>query len=93
MLPGAASDADLTPISAELAAEFAAEMIPVYPASAKVSSWVIGRSIKTVLDTLDVGADPLPAEVRERYGLAGRAEAIRAIHRPLDAADQARAAG
>ena len=92
MLPGAAPGADLNPLSTELAAEFAAEMIPVYPASAKVSSWVIGRSIRTVLDTLDVGEDPLPAEVRERYGLVGRAEAIRAIHRPLDAADQARAA-
>ena len=32
MLPGAPPNADLTP---ELAAEFAAEMIPVYPASAK----------------------------------------------------------
>ena len=93
MLPGAAPDADLNPLSTELAAEFAAEMIPVYPASAKVSSWVIGRSIQTVLDTLDVGEDPLPAEVRQRYGLVGRAEAIRAIHRPLDAADRARAAG
>ena len=93
MLPGAVPDADLNPLSTELAAEFAAEMIPVYPASAKVSSWVIGRSIQTVLDTLDVGEDPLPAEVRERYGLVGRAEAIRAIHRPLDAADRARAAG
>ena len=92
MLPGAAPDADLNPLSTELAAEFAAEMIPVYPASAKVSSWVIGRSIQTVLDTLDVGEDPLPAEVRERYGLVGRAEAIRAIHRPLDEADQDRAA-
>ena len=32
MLPGAPPNADLTP---ELAAEFATEMIPVYPASAK----------------------------------------------------------
>ena len=91
LLPGAPPDADLHPISTELAAEFAAEMIPVYPASAKVSSWVLGRSIKTLLDTLDVGEDPLPLTVRQRYGLAGRAEAIRAIHRPLDAADRTRA--
>jgi ATP-dependent DNA helicase RecG len=88
LLPGAPPNADLTP---ELAAEFAAEMIPVYPASAKVSSWVIGRSVKAVLDTLDAGEDPLPAELREREGLYGRAEAIRAIHRPLDWADQKRA--
>jgi ATP-dependent DNA helicase RecG len=88
MLPGAPPNADLTP---ELAAEFAAELTPVYPASAKVSSWVISRSIKTILDTLDTGPDPLPVDVRERYGLYGRAEAIRAIHRPLDWADRDRA--
>jgi ATP-dependent DNA helicase RecG len=88
MLPGAPPNADLT---GELAAEFAAEMIPVYPASAKVSSWAIARSVRTVLETLDAGEDPLPAEVRDRYRLAGRAEAVRAIHRPLDAADLARA--
>ena len=88
LLPGAPPNADLTP---ELAAEFAAELIPVYPASAKASSWLIARSVKTVLDPLDAGEDPLPADLRERYGLYGRAEAIRAIHRPLDWADRKRA--
>jgi ATP-dependent DNA helicase RecG len=88
LLPGAPPNADLTP---ELAAEFAAELTPVYPASAKASSWLIARSVKTILDPLDVGEDPLPAALRERYGLYGRAEAIRAIHRPLDWADHKRA--
>ncbi|HYB15299.1 MAG TPA: ATP-dependent DNA helicase RecG [Streptosporangiaceae bacterium] len=88
MLPGAPPNADLTP---ELASEFAAELIPVYPASAKLSSWAISRSIRTVLETLEAGEDPLPAELIQRFGLAGRAEAIRAIHRPLDWEDQQRA--
>ncbi|HYX58995.1 MAG TPA: ATP-dependent DNA helicase RecG, partial [Streptosporangiaceae bacterium] len=88
MLPGAPPNADLTP---ELAAEFATEMIPVYPASAKASSWVIARSVKTALEPLAAGEDPIPPEVRERHGLAGRAEAIRAIHRPLDQGDLRRA--
>ncbi len=88
MLPGAPPNADLTP---ELAAEFATEMIPVYPASARVPSWRIAKSVKTVLDTLEVGEDPLPSPLRERYELAGRAEAIRAAHRPLDPADRTRA--
>ena len=88
MLPGAPPNADLSP---ELAAEFAAEMIPVYPASARFSSWLIGKSVKTVLETLDAGEDPLPAELREREGLYDRAVALRAIHRPLDTADLKRA--
>jgi ATP-dependent DNA helicase RecG len=88
LLPAAAPNSQLT---AELAAEFAAEMLPVYPASAKFSSWSIAKAVKTVLGTLDAGEDPLPAELRERYGLVGRAEAIQAIHRPLDQADLARA--
>jgi ATP-dependent DNA helicase RecG len=91
VLPGAPPNADLNPITPELAAEFATELIPVYPATAKVSSWVIAKSIRTILDTLDAGPDPLPAELVERYGLYGRAEAIRAIHRPLDWADRDRA--
>jgi len=88
LLPAAAPNSQLT---AELAAEFAAEMLPVYPASAKFSSWSIAKAVKTVLGTLDAGEDPLPADLRERYGLVGRAEAIRAIHRPLDQADLTRA--
>jgi ATP-dependent DNA helicase RecG len=87
MLPGAPPNADLTP---ELAAEFAADMVPVYPASAKFSSWRIAKAVQTLLDTLDARPDPLPAELRERYGLIGWAEAIRAIHRPLDEADRTR---
>ena len=88
MLPGAPPNADLNP---ELAAEFAAEMTPVYPASARFSSWLIAKSVKTVLDTLDAGPDPLPAELREREGIYDRAVALRAIHRPLDTADLNRA--
>ena len=88
LLPGAPPNADLTP---ELAAEFAAEVIPVYPATAKVSSWIIAKSIRMVLETLEAGEDPLPAPLRERYGLYGQAEALRAIHRPLDWPDRDRA--
>lgn len=87
LLPEAPADQ----VAAELAAEYAAELIPVYPASARISSWQIARAVRVVLDTLDVGADPLPPEVRQRHGLCGLAEALRAVHRPLDHADQRRA--
>lgn len=74
----------------ELAEEFATELIPVYPASGKMASWVIARAIGVVLDTIDVTerAEPLPADVRERHGLIREAEALRAIHRPLSLPDK-----
>src|SRR5208283_4640018 len=84
-------DTDPAEVTAELAAEYATKLISVYPASAKIASWQISRAVRTILDTLDVGEDPLPEELRERYGLAGQAEAIRAIHRPLDIGDYRRA--
>ena len=75
----------------ELAAEHAAEIIPVYPAAASLPSWKIAKAVRTVLDTLDVLADPLPAEVRERHRLQRQVEALHAIHRPVDFADVQRA--
>jgi ATP-dependent DNA helicase RecG len=78
-----------TPLmTAEIAEEFANERIAVYPASAKLSSWKISRAIDVILDTLDAGEDPIPAEVREKYGLWPRELAIRAIHRPQDRAEE-----
>ncbi|MBV9384185.1 MAG: ATP-dependent DNA helicase RecG [Streptosporangiaceae bacterium] len=87
LLPDVADDG----VAGELAAEYATELIPVYPASRKISSWQIAKAIRIVLDTLEAGEDPLPAELRERHGLCGRAEAIHAIHKPLDQADIHRA--
>ncbi len=75
----------------ELAAEYAAQIIPVYPATRKLASWRIAKCMRTVLDVLDVGDDPLPADIRERRGLVGLAEAIRAVHVPLDDQDWKRA--
>ncbi len=75
----------------ELAAEHAAEIIPVYPATSQLPSWKIAKAIRTVLDTLDLADDPLPAAVRERYGLPRQAAALLGIHRPLEWADIDRA--
>jgi ATP-dependent DNA helicase RecG len=73
------------------AAEFAAELIPIYPATAQVASWRIADSVRIALDVLDVPADPLPAPVRREHGLPGYADALRGIHRPVDYADRDRA--
>src|SRR6266550_3735952 len=73
------------------AAEYAAELIPVYPATKDVSTWDIEKCVQIVLDTLGELDDPLPPQLRERYGLAGLADALRGIHRPADE-EQARRA-
>ncbi len=68
------------------AAEYAAEMIPVYPAAKEVTSWTIARSVRVALDVLDM-QDPMPRAIRERHGFRGLADALRGIHRPIDWAD------
>ena len=88
MLPDSSMDEGQ---AAEQAADYASELIPVYPASAKISSWMISRSIRKVLDRLDLVEDPLPEAVRDRYHLMGLHEALEAIHRPQDRADINRA--
>jgi ATP-dependent DNA helicase RecG len=71
----------------EIAAEHAAQIIPVYPATREMASWKIAKAIGTVLDTLDLADDPLPAEVRARYGLQSQLAAWHGIHRPVEYAE------
>ncbi len=76
---GAASGAGA---SASTAEEFAGALIPVYPSAQGLPSWSIARCVRQVLDTWDGTDDPLPAELRDRKGLAGLEEALRKIHQP-----------
>jgi ATP-dependent DNA helicase RecG len=64
--------------------EFAGSLIPIYPATAKVPSWTIGRCVKIVLEQLDPVPESLPTEVLARQGLMGLDESLRAVHRPED---------
>ena len=72
--------------------------VPLYPATAKVPSWVLRASIGTVLDALDADAlqDPVPADLLEEAAtdgvpLPGLAAAYRDLHRPAVVADALRA--
>ena len=72
--------------------------VPLYPATAKVPSWVLRASIGTVLDALDADAlrDPVPGDLLEESStdgvpLPGLAAAYRDIHRPAVVADALRA--
>jgi ATP-dependent DNA helicase RecG len=69
------------------AAEYAAEIIPVYPATSQMPSWKIADSVELALHALDVPDDPLPEQIRRRHSLCGYADALRGIHRPVDMAD------
>jgi len=73
------------------AAEYATELIPVYPATKDVSTWDIEKCVRIVLDTLGEVEDPLPGALRERHGLIGLPDALRGIHRPADEAEMRRA--
>ncbi|TVZ06460.1 ATP-dependent DNA helicase RecG [Trebonia kvetii] len=83
LLPAAAAES----LTSEIAEEFATELIPVYPASAKLTSWTISKYVGAVLDSLGPTKDTLPDEMRQRYHLWPRELAIRAIHRPQDRED------
>src|SRR6516162_8631256 len=73
------------------AAEFAAELIPVYPATRDFSSWDIEKCVRVVLDVLGEVDDPLPEALRKQHRLDGLAAALRGIHRPADLAEADRA--
>ncbi|MGV9778585.1 ATP-dependent DNA helicase RecG [Streptosporangium sp. NPDC003464] len=73
------------------AEEFAAALVPIYPAGKDVTPWAIRRALGVVLDTMGPLDDPLPAELRARHKLPGLAEALLAIHRPRDHGDVTRA--
>jgi ATP-dependent DNA helicase RecG len=63
---------------------YAGALIPVYPATRELPSWVIARTVATVLDTLDPLPEPVPAEIRARHGLLGLDAALRGMHQPAD---------
>ena len=73
------------------AAEYAGRLIPVYPATEKLTSWTLGRIVQMALPVAQAWPDPLDEEVRERVGLIGLADALQWIHRPVDRAQVRRA--
>ncbi|MGW5648093.1 ATP-dependent DNA helicase RecG [Saccharopolyspora sp. NPDC003752] len=79
-------DADKTDLGSA-AEEFASAVLPVYPAAQGLPSWSIARCVGQVLDVWDGAEDPLPAELRDRMGLADLESALRKIHRPQNFGD------
>ena len=76
--------------------DWARALIPIYPATKDVSSWVIQKSVKLLLGASgglgDLVEDPLPEEIRSRHGLLSLPAALLDIHRPTTMEDVERAA-
>ncbi|GGL96992.1 ATP-dependent DNA helicase RecG [Streptomyces fumigatiscleroticus] len=68
---------------------WAGTLIPIYPATAKLESWKIGKAIQTVLPSAQEAVDPLPESLREGRHLVPLPEALLKIHRPHTKADVA----
>ncbi|MFF7239634.1 ATP-dependent DNA helicase RecG [Streptomyces collinus] len=73
--------------SEEAVETWAGTLIPIYPATAKLESWKIGKAVQTVLPSAQEAVDPLPASLREGRGLVTLPEALLKIHRPHTKAD------
>ncbi|HEY2272032.1 MAG TPA: ATP-dependent DNA helicase RecG [Jatrophihabitantaceae bacterium] len=75
---------DDTAMAEQEADMFARRLIPVYPATKDIRTWVITRCINQVFDVLDNLPEPLPAEIRARHKLLGFEAALHGIHQPDD---------
>ncbi|MGW5098965.1 ATP-dependent DNA helicase RecG [Streptomyces sp. NPDC004100] len=75
--------------SEDAAENWAGALIPLYPATAKLESWKIGKAVQTVLPSAAEALDPLPPALREGRGLVTLPEALLKIHRPATKADVA----
>ncbi|MGN6797041.1 MAG: ATP-dependent DNA helicase RecG [Gaiellaceae bacterium] len=61
-----------------------ADFAPVYPAAEEIAAVTVRRVVDTALPLAVHVPDPLPAELREREGLALKRDALAAVHRPRD---------
>ncbi|CAL9594473.1 ATP-dependent DNA helicase RecG [Streptomyces sp. enrichment culture] len=71
----------------ETVESWAGALIPIYPATAKLESWKIGKALQTVLPSAQEAVDPLPDSLRDGRGLVSLPEALLKIHRPHTKAD------
>jgi ATP-dependent DNA helicase RecG len=61
-----------------------ADFAPVYPAAEEIAAATVRRVVDAALPLATHFPDPLPAELREREGLALKRDALAAVHRPRD---------
>jgi ATP-dependent DNA helicase RecG len=75
-------DSDEAALAGDAVDEFAGALIPIYPGTKALPTWVIGKCVKIVLDSVTLTGDPMPSEVRAAQGLVDLPTALRDVHRP-----------
>jgi ATP-dependent DNA helicase RecG len=61
---------------------WADQPIPIYPASANVTTWMIQRALGIVLDTLEPIGEEVPEDLAKKHKLLTVNDALEKIHRP-----------
>ncbi|QIM18614.1 ATP-dependent DNA helicase RecG [Leucobacter coleopterorum] len=65
--------------------------VPIYPATAQLTSWIIQRAVGLALDALGPIEDPMPAEIRHAEEVIALGPAFELVHRPQTDDDWKRA--
>jgi ATP-dependent DNA helicase RecG len=68
-------------------ADEAQELVPVHPATEALKAQRIRQWVEQAVQWVENVLEPLPAELRVRRGLAGAADAIKAVHFPEEKED------
>ncbi|QYF75166.1 ATP-dependent DNA helicase RecG [Cryobacterium sp. PAMC25264] len=76
-------DATISPAEALEARLWADRPIPIYAATAAVTSWTIAKQIVKVIDHLGPIDDPIPERLRAERGLLDHRDALVRVHRPI----------
>lgn len=61
---------------------WADQPIPIYPAAASVTTWMIQRALAIVLDTLEPIEDEIPENLAKKHKLLSLNQSFEKIHRP-----------
>lgn len=62
-------------------------VLPIHPATAKISRTMMKRIVGNALSQVQGAYDPLPLALRRKYRLYSRFEAFRGVHQPLSMED------
>lgn len=60
------------------------QLQPVYPLTAGLTNRAVAKAVGTALKETDLNGDYLPLDIRKKYQLVSRKNAVRAIHFPQD---------